>query len=165
MKALAFVGTSALGATPLVESLVEALRLEGYTVSCIKRAPDGFDLDRPGKVSFKRREAGATEVMLVGDRRLVLFKEFRGPAPELGALLARLEPVDVALVEGFHASGLPTVEICRASSSGAPRFRGDPHVIAVVCDVAVETGLPTFRTDETERLRDFVVARLGLPPR
>lgn len=161
MKALAIVGTSALGGVAFVERLVEALRLEGLSVSCVKRAPDGFDLDRPGKASFARREAGAAEVLLAGDERFVLMKEYRGPAPALEALLARLEPVDLVIVEGFHETALPTLEIHRPSDGPTPRPRG-AKTIALVCDGPLETGLPAFGTDEIGRIAALVIARLGL---
>src|SRR5512140_1682806 len=105
MKVIGIIGVSALGKAPFVETLIAALRIDGFTVSTIKRAPDGFDLDRPGKVSWLRREAGCREVMLVGDRRLVLMQEFReAPQPPLEALAARLAPVDIVIAEGFQGA-------------------------------------------------------------
>jgi len=79
-------------------------------VSTIKRAPDGFDLDQPGKTSYERREAGCREVMLVGDRRLALMSEFRRePERSLADLAARLLPVDIVIAEGFRDAVVPTV--------------------------------------------------------
>ena len=77
MNIVGIVGASAMRDRNVVENLILALRLESWTVSTIKRAPDGFDLDQPGKTSYERREAGCREVMLVGDRRLALLSEFR----------------------------------------------------------------------------------------
>ena len=105
MKVIGLIGASALGKNTLTEDLIHAFRFEGISVSTIKRAPDGFDLDQPGKGSYARREAGCREVMLVGDKRLVLMHEFRSdPEPTLESLLARLAPVDVVIAEGFKTA-------------------------------------------------------------
>jgi len=91
MKVFGLIGASALGKSTLVDDLIQALGFDGWTVSTIKRAPDGFDLDQPGKTSYARREAGCREVMLVGDKRLVLMHEFRADSePPLESLHARL---------------------------------------------------------------------------
>ena len=146
MKVIGIIGASALNKAPFVEMLIASFRFEGWSVSTIKRAPDGFDMDRPGKTSWARREAGCHEVMLVGDRRLVLMQEFRAdPAPALGTLLARLEPVDLVIVEGFQSAAVPTIEICVAASGraaalaaepargGARRRRTDRRAAAAIC--------------------------------
>src|SRR5512141_3396013 len=135
MKVIGIIGASALRKGPFVETLIASFRLDGWSVSTIKRAPDGFDLDQPGKTSWARREAGCHEVMLVGDRRLVLMQEFRADtAPALGALIARLDPVDLVLVEGFQDAAVPTIEICVPASGRAPRWPQNRHVVALVAD-------------------------------
>lgn len=160
MKAFAIVGSSVLRKAPFVERLVEVLRFDGLSVSVIKHAPDGFDMDEPGKGSYVRREAGAREVMLVGDKRLVLLCEY-GPTPQppLAALLARLEPVDIVIVEGFRTAELPTLEVHRPSSGRLPRWPSNRNIIAVVSDEAVETALPCFRLDDVGGIADFIAAR------
>lgn len=160
MKAFAIVGASVLRKAPFVERLVEVLRIDGLSVSVIKRAPDGFDIDEPGKASYVRRQAGAREVMLVGDKRLVLLSEY-GPTPEppLAALLARLEPVDIVIVQGFRTAELPTLEVYRPSSGRLPRWPSNRNIIAVVSDEAVETALPCFRPDDVGGIADFIAAR------
>jgi molybdopterin-guanine dinucleotide biosynthesis protein MobB len=133
-------------------------------VSTIKRAPDGFDIDRPGKMSWARREAGCHEVMLVGDRRLVLMQEFRAePAPALGTLIARLDPVDLVVVEGFQGAAVPTVEICVAASGRVPRWPHNRHVVALVSDEPTAVApLPRFGVADIAGLTDFVVGHLAL---
>lgn len=162
MKAFAIVGASVLGKTPFVEPLVEVLRFD-WTVSIVKHAPDGFDMDTPGKASYIRREAGAREVMLVGDRRLVLLNEYgRDSEPPLEALLRRLAPVDLVIVEGFREAALPTIEVHRPSSGQLPRWPSNRHVVAVVSDEAVGTSLPCFPLDGIGSLADFMAAQVGL---
>lgn len=163
MKAIAIVGASALGKAPFVENLIEAFEFDGYSVSVIKHAPDGFDIDQPGKASYVRREAGAREVMLVGDRRLVLMREYRAsPEPPLSTLLARLEPVDLVIVEGFRNAPLPTIEVHRPGSGRAPRFHENRHVVALVSDESLDLPLPGFRLDDIAGLADFIATAVGL---
>jgi molybdopterin-guanine dinucleotide biosynthesis protein B len=158
------VGTSALRERNLVDEIILALRFEGWSVSTIKRAPDGFDVDQPGKVSYRRREAGCREVMLVGDRRLALMSEFRDdPPPPLDQLVARLLPVDVVIAEGFKGATVPTVEVYVAARHGVPRCHRDPNIIAVITADAIECAVPRFRPDDADALCRFLVGRLAPP--
>jgi len=166
MKVIGIIGASALGKGPFVETLIASFRLDGWSVSTIKRAPDGFDLDQPGKMSWARREAGCHEVMLVGDRRLVLMQEFRAdPAPALGALIARLDPVDLVVVEGFQGAAIPTVEICVPSSGRAPRWPQNRHVVALVADEPIDAPMPRFAVADIPGVTDFIVGHLALSRR
>lgn len=166
MKTIGIVGLSALGKSHFIEDFIQAFRFDGWTVSAIKHAPDGFDMDHPGKASYVRREAGCREVMLVGDRRLVLMKEFGvDPEPPLETLIARLDPVDLVIVEGFKTAAVSTIEICVASNGHAPRRPRNAHVVALVSDEPVEAPLPRFTVDDIAGLADFVAAHLALPKR
>ena len=166
MKVVGIIGASALPRGPFVETLIASFRLDGWSVSTIKRAPDGFDIDRPGKLSYARREAGCHEVMLVGDRRLVLMQEFRAdPAPALPTLLARLDPVDLVIVEGFHDAAVPTIEVCVPASGRAPRWPQNRHVVALVSDEPVAAPLPRFAVADIPGLTDFVVGHVALSQR
>ena len=163
MKIVNIVGASALRERNLVDKLILSLRFEGCSVSTIKRAPDGFDLDQPGKTSYERREAGCKEVMLVGDRRLVLMSEFRDdPQPSLRELVARLGPVDIVVAEGFKDAAVPTVEVFVRARHGEPRCTRDPNVIALVSDEVIETRVPRFDADDAEGLCRFLTRSLGL---
>jgi molybdopterin-guanine dinucleotide biosynthesis protein B len=163
MKTFAVIGTSALGKAPFVELLIEAFRFDGHSVSVIKHAPDGFDLDQPGKSSFARREAGAREVLLVGDRRWVLMNEYGSqPRPPLEALLERLDPVDLVIVEGYHDALIPTVELYRPNVRRGPRYTQNRHVVAVVSDEPLDLPVPSFALDDIGGLADFMAAKIGL---
>lgn len=165
MKTFAVIGTSQLGKAPFVERLIEAYRFDGHSVSVIKHAPDGFDLDQPGKASLARREAGAREVMLVGDRRLVLMNEYgREREPPLEALLERLEPVDLVIVEGYHDTLLPTIEFFRPTAGRAPRFPENPRIVAVVSDEPLDIAVPSFALGDIGCIADFMAATIGLRP-
>jgi molybdopterin-guanine dinucleotide biosynthesis protein B len=162
-KAFCLVGASSLREREFSCDLIAALRIDGWSVSTIKRAPDGFDLDQPGKGSFARREAGCAEVMLVGDRRLVLMHEYRdSPEPSVESLLARMHPVDVVVVEGFKNAALPTIEVWLPSSGRAPRWHQNPHVFALVTDTPVDTTIAQFAPDEVASIASHVASHIGL---
>ena len=166
MKIIGIVGTSALRERSLIDKLIVSFRFDGYSVSTIKRAPDGFDLDQPGKGSYARREAGCREVMLVGDKRLVLMHEFRAdPEPTLESLLARLAPVDVVVAEGFKTAAVPTIEVCVPSSGRECRWRTNANVVALVSDEDIETSLPRFRVSAVAALAEHVASILELSHR
>lgn len=163
MVVVGIVGASALREHDVVDRIVLSLRFDGWTVSTVKRAPDGFDVDRPGKLSYRRREAGCREVMLVGDRRGVLMTEFRdaGP-PSLDQLVLRLQPVDVVVAEGFKGAAVPTVEVYVPGRHGAPRCLSDSSIVAVVTHATIDCAVPCFPLDDVDALCRFLVTRLGL---
>jgi molybdopterin-guanine dinucleotide biosynthesis adapter protein len=163
MKVIGVIGATALGKSGFVEDLIGVLRIEGLTVSAIKRVPDGFDIDQPGRLSYARREAGCEEVLLASDHRMVLMREYRGAGePALDALLARMAAVDIVIAEGFKDAVLPAVEVCVPSRGRPMRWPSDPQVFAIVADEPVATSLPTFRVADVAGLTDCIVARLGL---
>ena len=166
MNVVGLIGVSKLGKNTFVDDLIHAFRFEGWSVSTIKRAPDGFDLDQPGKTSYARRQAGCRDVMLVGDQRLVLMHEFRQEAePSLQSLLARLVPVDVVIAEGFKSAAVPTVEVCVPSSDQDCRWKGNPHVVALVSDQDIDTPIRRFKVTELTPLVEHLAALLKLPRR
>ena len=140
MKVAGFAGFSGSGKTTLIERLIPLLRQQGLSVSVVKHAHHRFDLDHPGKDSWRHRQAGAQEVLLVCDRRLALVREF-GETRDLDvhAMLAELDPrVDWVLVEGFKQGDLPKIELWRQPEPGskprALRFPQDPQVLALATD-------------------------------
>lgn len=163
MKAFCLLGASALREHDFVCELIAALRIDGWSVSNIKRAPDGFDLDQPGRGSYAKREAGCNEVMLVGDRRLVLMQEYRNSAePSVESLLARMNPVDLVMVEGFRDAALPTVEVWLRSSGRPPRWPHNPNVFAIVSDDPVDTSIARFAPTDIAALASHLAAHLEL---
>lgn len=152
-----------MGQGTFVEDLIHAFHFNGWSVSTIKRAPDGFDLDQPGKGSYARREAGCREVMLVGDKRLVLMQEFGAdPEPSLDSLLARLALVDVVIAQGFKTAAIPTVEVCVPSSGRTMRWPGNKNIVSLVSDEPIETSLPRFRVADLAALADYLARVIGL---
>jgi molybdopterin-guanine dinucleotide biosynthesis protein B len=140
MKVLGIVGWSGSGKTTLLEGVLPLLRAEGLRVSTIKHAHHGFDMDRPGKDSFRHRTAGAREVLVVSARRWVLLHETDGDEPPLPDLLARMEQVDLVLVEGFKSHPYPKLEVHRPSLGKPLIWESEPDVVAIASDGAPDTG-------------------------
>jgi molybdopterin-guanine dinucleotide biosynthesis protein B len=134
MKILGIVGWSGSGKTTLLTAILPLLKAAGLTVSTIKHTHHGFDIDRPGKDSYRHREAGAHEVLVVSGTRWALLHEVQGPEPDLAGLLARLDPVDLVLVEGYKSHPFPKLEVYRPALGKSPIWPDDPNVIAVASD-------------------------------
>lgn len=158
MRVIGLAGWSGAGKTTLVAALIPALRARGLTVSTLKHAHHDFDVDQPGKDSFVHREAGAQEVLISSSRRLALMRELRGePEPGLDALLVRLAPVDLVLVEGFKRERLPKIEIHRAANGKPFLFPDDPLVCALVSDSPpAACPLPQAGLDDVEAVAGLV---------
>jgi molybdopterin-guanine dinucleotide biosynthesis adapter protein len=147
MKVVGFAGFSGSGKTTLVERLIPALKMRGLRVSVVKHAHHKFDIDHPGKDTFRHREAGAFEVVVASDRRLALIREFEQPARlTVHHLLAELyEGVDWVLVEGFKESNLHKIEVWRASSTKPALYPEDDFIVAVATDSKDELPQATLR--------------------
>ncbi|HMV20474.1 MAG: molybdopterin-guanine dinucleotide biosynthesis protein B [Betaproteobacteria bacterium] len=163
MKVFGIAGYSGSGKTTLLERLIPRLTARGLKVSVIKHTHHGFDIDRPGKDSYRHREAGAHEVMLACGVRWALMKELRdAPEPGLDDLLARLEPCDLVLVEGFKREPIPKVEVYRPAQGKPPLYPDWPDVVAVACDGPVDTVLPQLPLNDPEAVAAFIVDTLKL---
>ena len=164
MKVFGLAGWSGSGKTTLVVKLLPELKGKGFSVSTLKHTHHNFDLDKPGKDSHQHRNAGATEVMVSSSARWALLHELRGaPEPDLKALIARMAPVDILLVEGFKAYPHPKLEIHRPALGKPLLCASDPHVVAVASDAALpEVSLPRFDLDDVAGIAGFILGFLGL---
>jgi molybdopterin-guanine dinucleotide biosynthesis protein B len=160
-------GWSGSGKTTLVRRLIPALIARGYTVSTVKHAHHNFDVDEPGKDSYEHRQAGATEVMVGSARRWALMHELRGAdEPTLDALLARMAPVDIVLVEGFKFLPIPKLEIHRPSVGKPLICTEDDHIIAIASDeTPAGVSLPVLALDDIDAIADLVIRTCGLESR
>src|SRR5437879_11064994 len=117
MKVIGLAGWSGAGKTTLLTRVIPLLLKNGLRVSVIKHAHHAFDVDVPGKDSWRHRESGATEVLVSSTRRWALMHELRGAEePGLPELLARMSQVDLVGVEGFERAPLLTSGVYRASN-------------------------------------------------
>jgi molybdopterin-guanine dinucleotide biosynthesis adapter protein len=162
MKVLGIAGYSGSGKTTLIEKLIPVFVSDGLRVSLIKHAHHDFDVDQPGKDSWRHRQAGSTEVLVSSSRRWALMHELRGEAePSLQDQLKRLSPCDLVIVEGFKGEPVPKLEVHRKEGNSPLLHPDDPHVIAVATDEALETKLPQFGLDDIEGIAGFIKQRMG----
>lgn len=149
MKVIGFAGWSGAGKTTLLGRVIPHLLAQGLRVSVIKHAHHDFDVDVPGKDSWRHREAGAAEVLVSSGKRWALMHELRGaPEPQLPALLAKLSPVDLVVVEGFKSEPHRKIEVHRAANGKGLLFPGDPGIVGIATDTSVETTLPSVHLDD-----------------
>jgi molybdopterin-guanine dinucleotide biosynthesis protein MobB len=163
MRIYGVTGWKNAGKTGLMERLVTEITGRGITVSTVKHAHHTFDVDQPGKDSHRHRMAGASEVLLASGNRWALMHELRDAGePPLEALLSRLSPVDLVLVEGYKRDRHPKVEAFRAETGNPLIARDDPTIRAVAADSPVEIDRPVFDLDDTMAIADFILREVGL---
>jgi molybdopterin-guanine dinucleotide biosynthesis protein B len=160
MRIFGFAGFSGSGKTTLIEKLIPVFSARGLKTSVIKHAHHGFDVDRPGKDSYRHREAGCSEVLVTSSKRWALMHELRGaPEPSLDELVAKLSPCDLVLVEGFKHEPIPKLEVHRGAEAGSGLlFPHDPYILAIATDIPLTTRLPVFELEDAERIAEFVIA-------
>lgn len=163
MKILGIAGWSGSGKTTLLAEVIPLLTAQGLRVSTIKHAHHDFDIDRPGKDSYRHREAGATEVLVSSAKRFALMHEHRGDAePTLQELLAKLTPVDLVLVEGFKREAHPKIEVWRRSVGKPMLSTEDRNVIAVASDGPIPgLSVPLLDASQPQQVAAFILAWMG----
>jgi molybdopterin-guanine dinucleotide biosynthesis protein B len=162
MKVFGIAGHSGMGKTTLLERLVPELRSRGLSVSLIKHSHKAIEIDRPGKDSHRLREAGCSEVLLMGLERWALMHELRGAdEPSLDYLVSRLQRCDIVLIEGFKNGDFPKLEVWRAAVGKPPLGAGWPGIVAMATDDASATGsaLPVLPLADARAIADFVCER------
>jgi molybdopterin-guanine dinucleotide biosynthesis protein B len=149
MKVIGLAGWSGAGKTTLLTRVIPHLREAGLRVSVIKHAHHKFDIDTPGKDSWRHREAGAEEVLVSSVNRWALIHELRGERePRLPELLQKLSRVDLVVIEGYKSEPHNKIEVYRAENGKPLLFPADPDIVGIAADVAVETRLPTAHLDD-----------------
>jgi molybdopterin-guanine dinucleotide biosynthesis adapter protein len=164
MRIFGLAGWSGSGKTTLMTALIPELRARGVTVSTVKHAHHAFDIDQPGKDSWRHRQAGAREVMVASERRWALLHELgEAPEPTLDRLIAQMSPVDLILVEGFKRYPHAKIEIRRPSLGKPPLYPDDPSVVAVASDETLPgLGVPCLPLSDPAAVADFIIEHQGL---
>ena len=163
MKVFGFTGPSGSGKTTVIEHVIPLFSAMGLSISVIKHTHHDFDVDRPGKDSWRQRQAGAKEVLLTSGMRWVLMHELRGARePELPEQLAHLSPCDLVLVEGFKRQPIPKLEVYRLANNTAPGYPTDARIVALATDAKPETALPLFQLDDYRGIANFILQHVGL---
>lgn len=162
MKAFCITGYSGSGKTTLLEGLIPRFVARGLKVSLIKHTHHDFDVDRPGKDSYRLREAGCTEVMLLSNTRWALMHELRGaPEPDLAEQLALMSPCDLVLVEGYKQATMPKLEVHRPEL-GKPLLLdqegdGEAHIVAVASTEPLALRVPCLALQDHAAIAEFIL--------
>lgn len=166
MRVFGFAGWSGSGKTTLIEAVVPRLVARGLAISLVKHAHHRFDVDQPGKDSYRHRAAGCTEVLVTSGARWALMHELRGEQElDWREALARLSPCDLALIEGFKTAPVPKLEIWRPSVGKPLLHPDDPWIQGIATDdraaLAGRTrgDLPVLHLDDHDAIATFVVDR------
>ena len=165
MRVFGIAGWSGSGKTTLLVALLPILRAQGVSVSTVKHTHDGFDMDRPGKDSFRHRDAGAREVLVVSAARWALLHELTEGEPPLAELISRLAPVDLVLVEGFKAHAFPKLEVHRPALGKPPIWPGQADIVAVATNAELPgCDRPILALDDPAAVAAFIVGFTDGPP-
>lgn len=157
-KVFGFAGWSGSGKTTLIEKLIPEFVARGLRVALIKHAHHDFDIDQPGKDSWRHRQAGAGEVLVTSARRWALMHELRGDAePTLAEHLTRLSPCDLVLVEGFKREAIPKLEIHRPAAGKPLLYPDDERIVAVASDTRLDAPLPQFDLNDSSAIAAFIL--------
>ncbi len=148
-----------MGKTTLLERLIPVLTARGLVVSLIKHSHKNVDIDRPGKDSWRLRESGCKEVLLLGNERWALMHELRGaPEPDLDYLISRMKHCDLVLIEGFKHGDFPKLEVWRASQNQPTLHPTGGGIIGIACDTLhADSDLPQLPLADIEAIADFVL--------
>ena len=163
MKIFGFAGYSGSGKTTLIEQLIPLFTQRGVSVSLVKHAHHTFDIDHPGKDSYRHRKAGCTEVLVTSPHRWALIHELRGAAePALREHMRQLAPCDLVLVEGFKREPIPKLEVYRAEVGEPLIHPHDENIVAIATDARLKTTLPQFDLNQPGPIAEFVLKYVGL---
>ncbi len=159
MNIFGIVGWSGVGKTTLIVALLREFNARGLSVSTIKHTHHSVDLDQPGKDTWRHRQAGATEVVLMSASRWTLIHEVRdAPEPNPRDIAARLAPVDLLLTEGFKRSPVDKLEVFRGALGRAPLYPDDGRIVAVASDRPLaDPPLPNLPLDDPRTIAQFII--------
>lgn len=152
---------SGSGKTYVLERLIPALKKRGYSVSAIKHAHHNFDIDKPGKDSFKIREAGAKQTLIFNNARSALITESAEQDLDLGKVIEQInQPTDIILVEGLKTMQIPKIEIYREQISSERLYIRDPKIIGVMSDIDIKYDIPSFDFIDLDKLAEFIIKQM-----
>ena len=155
------VGYSGSGKTTLLEKLISELTQRGYAVGTIKHDVHGFEMDKPGKDSWRHKKAGASATIISSPFQIGMVRDVeRDHSPE--ELMALLPDMDIILTEGYKKENLPKLEVFRSEVHKAPLFKGDKSLLALISDDPIDLGVPRFSPGNGQKLADFVIKHFNL---
>jgi molybdopterin-guanine dinucleotide biosynthesis protein B len=155
------VGFSGSGKTTVTVGLVEVLKQHGFCVGTIKHDIHGFEMDRPGKDSWRHKQAGASTTIISSPSQVGMVMDVDHDHHPL-ELLPLLREKDIVLVEGFKRADLPKIEVFRAENQKPPACQGDKNLLAVISDAKLDWGVPCFTLQDFERVADMLIHQFSL---
>lgn len=155
---VSIVGASNSGKTTLIEKLVPQIQSRGYRVGTIKHDVHGFEMDHPGKDTWRHRKAGATTVLISGPDQVAMIKKIEEEI-DLDILAGRFIDEDLILTEGFKGALKPKIEVFRRELLPEPLCGEKDNLIAMVTSDNVDVGVPVFQPENVSGLADFIVER------
>jgi molybdopterin-guanine dinucleotide biosynthesis protein B len=150
---LSFVGRSKTGKTTVIERLIPILRKRGLTVAVIKHHPHNFDIDIPGKDTYRYKQAGASTSILASPGKVAVVEDTSEELALEEIIERYVRDVDILLIEGFKRERIPKIEVFRKKEDGGlPVCTGDKNLIAIITDESIETPLPVFSRDNIQKI-------------
>lgn len=164
-----FAAFSGTGKTTMLTQLLPLLKARGLRIAVVKHAHHAFDMDEPGKDSYRLRKAGADAMLVASRKRCALIQECRDARdePSLSEALAMLDPnrLDLVLVEGFKREPIPKIELHRAGLGKPLMFPQDDNIIAIACDqeglAQTPDGIPCLSINDPGQVADFLADHIG----
>ncbi len=153
------VGYSGSGKTQVMTRLIEIMSGMGLRVGTIKHDVHGFEMDKPGKDSWRHKKAGALTTIVTSPFQIGIVKDVNHDH-QPDELLPMFEGMDIVLVEGFKRSQLPKIEIFRPGNGKPPACKGDKNLLALVSDVRLDWGVPWFKMETTDQLAIFIINKI-----
>jgi molybdopterin-guanine dinucleotide biosynthesis protein B len=155
------VGYSGSGKTTLLEKLISELKDRGYAVGTIKHDVHGFEMDKPGKDSWRHKKAGASATIISSPFQIGMVRDVEHDhSPE--ELMALIPDMDIILTEGYKKENLPKLEVFRSKVHKAPLFKGDKSLLALISDDPIDLGVPRFSLGDGPKLADFLIRHFNL---
>jgi molybdopterin-guanine dinucleotide biosynthesis protein B len=160
---VSIVGASGAGKTTLLEQLIPWLVQRGLRVGTVKHDVHGFEMDRPGKDSWRHKKAGSVVAVISSPMQIGMVMDVDHDH-DLDELAKLLPPVDVVLTEGYKKDNHPKLEVFRSEIHPEPLCKGDHHLLALVSDAPVDLGVPCFSTNDVGAVAEFIIASFQLHP-
>jgi len=160
---ICIVGNSGSGKTTFIEKLIPELKLRGLKIGTLKHDVHGFEMDKPGKDSWRHKQAGASTTIISSSQKIGIVMDVNHDhKPD--ELLPLFSDMDIVLAEGYKRADRPKLEIFRAEITKEPLSKEDKSLLAIVSDTTVDLDVPRFSTKDVKGVTDFLLDYFNLYP-